>query len=220
MKKNGFTLAEVLITLVIIGVIGALTVPALIQNTQKQEYVSALKKTYSTLSQAVQIIIAEEGSPKGDAGWASSAANISKLFKQHISSIKTCKENGKCFAPNTKYKTLNGSSAGDHFLTIDNIYAGNERFMTADGTAVFVDPYWSKTACSGTWSGSAGLCSLIYVDINGHKAPNTAGRDLFFFALKEDGLYPIGCDDAGNHCANTEGFGCACNIITENAMNY
>ena len=49
---SGFTLAEVLITLVIVGIIAAMTIPTLINKTNNQEYVSRLKKTYSTMAQA------------------------------------------------------------------------------------------------------------------------------------------------------------------------
>ena len=52
MKKLGFTLAEVLITLVIIGVIAAMTVPTLMNNTNAQEFRSALKKAISVANQA------------------------------------------------------------------------------------------------------------------------------------------------------------------------
>ncbi|MDD3236469.1 MAG: type II secretion system protein [Candidatus Gastranaerophilales bacterium] len=52
--KKGFTLAEVLITLVIIGVIAALTIPALLNNTNNEEYRTAGKKAYATLNQALQ----------------------------------------------------------------------------------------------------------------------------------------------------------------------
>ena len=86
--KGGFTLAEVLITLVIIGVIGALTVPALIQNTQKQEYVSALKKAYSTLSQVTQQIIAEEGSPSASGSWSENLDSLYSAYKKRLSNIK------------------------------------------------------------------------------------------------------------------------------------
>lgn len=61
LRRNGFTLAEVLITLVIIGIIAAMTIPSLINKTNEQETVSALKKTYSSLSQAYQKIFAENG---------------------------------------------------------------------------------------------------------------------------------------------------------------
>ena len=51
MKKNGFTLAEVLITLAIIGVVATLTLPALLQNTQEQQAKTALKKGINTLTE-------------------------------------------------------------------------------------------------------------------------------------------------------------------------
>ena len=52
-SSNGFTLAEVLITLGIIGVVAALTMPALIGNYQKKEITTRLKKTYSIVQQAI-----------------------------------------------------------------------------------------------------------------------------------------------------------------------
>ena len=52
--KYGFTLAEVLITLVIIGVIAALTIPNIVYETKKHEYTARLKKFYSTLQQVRQ----------------------------------------------------------------------------------------------------------------------------------------------------------------------
>ena len=54
-NKNGFTLAEVLITLGIIGVIAALVIPGLIENTEKRQTVEKLKKVYSTISQAASL---------------------------------------------------------------------------------------------------------------------------------------------------------------------
>jgi len=63
---QGFTLAEILITLVIIGVIVAATIPTLINNTQKKEFVAGLKKANSTLTQAVYKIGLSKGYPVGD----------------------------------------------------------------------------------------------------------------------------------------------------------
>lgn len=55
MKKNGFTLAEVLITLAIIGVVATMTLPALMTNTSEQQYKSAMKKAINTLTEAAQM---------------------------------------------------------------------------------------------------------------------------------------------------------------------
>ena len=60
MKKLGFTLAEVLITLMILGVIAAMTVPSLIQDTQGKEQVVLMKKGHSMLNQAVTMNYALE----------------------------------------------------------------------------------------------------------------------------------------------------------------
>ena len=55
MKKQGFTLAEVLITLTIIGVIATMTLPALMTNTQEQQAKTGLKKGINTLTEAAQM---------------------------------------------------------------------------------------------------------------------------------------------------------------------
>ena len=55
MKKNGFTLAEVLITLAIIGVVATMTLPALMTNTAEQQAKTALKKGINTLTEAAQM---------------------------------------------------------------------------------------------------------------------------------------------------------------------
>ena len=49
-KSSGFTLAEVLVTLGIIGVVAAMTIPTLMQNYQRQSYVTQLKKVYNELN--------------------------------------------------------------------------------------------------------------------------------------------------------------------------
>ena len=60
-KKNGFTLAEVLITLAIIGVVATLTLPALMSNTAEQQAVTALRKSVNTLSEVAQMSAAVDG---------------------------------------------------------------------------------------------------------------------------------------------------------------
>lgn len=61
MKKNGFTLAEVLITLAIIGVVATMTLPALMTNTAEQQAKSALKKGINTFTEAAQMSQAIDG---------------------------------------------------------------------------------------------------------------------------------------------------------------
>jgi prepilin-type N-terminal cleavage/methylation domain-containing protein len=80
--KKGFTLAEVLITLAIIGVVAALTIPAVTKNYKATELKTQFKKSYSILNQAIARMYMEEGvvvskidSPSGNAFY-----NISKNY--------------------------------------------------------------------------------------------------------------------------------------------
>ncbi|MDR1167662.1 MAG: type II secretion system GspH family protein [Heliobacteriaceae bacterium] len=63
--KKGFTLAEVLITLGVIGVVAALTTPALIQNYRKHAIEIKLKKVYSVMNQALKMSVAQNGDYEG-----------------------------------------------------------------------------------------------------------------------------------------------------------
>ena len=64
MKKLGFSLAEVLFTLGIIGVVAAVTLPTLINNYREKETVTRLKKVYSTIQTAYNYTMMEEGPTK------------------------------------------------------------------------------------------------------------------------------------------------------------
>lgn len=223
MKKSAndraFTLAEVLIALAIIGVIAALTVPNLMHKLEKQGYVSGLKKAYSILSNATRLIIAENGTPKAaDGGWADSTLHMYELYKSHLKNAKECGMASGCFLERTEYKFLNGSV--QHFSWDMN---GTRRtLILADGVQsafVFYDNDGGRN-CSSAWNGSKNFCAEIFVDVNGSKKPNTFGRDLFRFVLKENGLYPSGCDYDDCLYAGSTGWGCACTVLKENAMNY
>ncbi|MBR6162793.1 type II secretion system protein [bacterium] len=207
--KQGFTLAEVLITLVIIGVIAAMTVPTLINKTNNQEYVSKLKKAYSTLAQATNLIIAEEGTPRVDkGGWATSGGNIYNLYKKHLVNAKECGSNTGCWQQSATY--------GNSIRNNDNAY----NLVLADGTQVYFDTV-SEDCSSQDWSGSDNVCASIHLDINGAKKPNKTGRDVFIFVIKEQGLYPAGCEHI-EECtdSNRNGTACACKVLREGAMNY
>ena len=59
--KLGFTLAEVLITLGIVGVVASMTLPTLNNNVQKQSYEAGAKKAYNIVSNAVSMYMVDQG---------------------------------------------------------------------------------------------------------------------------------------------------------------
>ena len=209
---SGFTLAEVLITLVIVGVIAAMTIPTLINKTNNQEYVSRLKKTYSTLAQATKQIISDEGLPRADmGGWATSHEAIYNMYKKYLSNAKECNVGETCFAP-IDYKKYNTNTSANWDI-------GNKtnlgRLVLADGT--FVDFQFNSDSCTSK------TCALLHVDVNGQKGPNMFGKDAFRFYLGEEGLFPSGCDYNKDNCLtknNGTGTACTCTVLREGAINY
>lgn len=76
-KKSAFTLAEVLITLGIIGVVAAMTIPTLLAKYQEKQTVTKLKQTYSILSQAIRSVQEDVGTPDD---WELSGRNLARMI--------------------------------------------------------------------------------------------------------------------------------------------
>ena len=109
-----------------------MTIPTLINKTNKQEYVSRLKKTYSTLAQATGKIVAEEGNPRADiGGWTTDIDAVYSLYKKHLQISKDCGADSGCF-PNGSYKHLKNSYTKNY-----NTYSTGRKFVLADGASVF-----------------------------------------------------------------------------------
>jgi len=88
-KIKGFTLAEVLITLGIIGVVAALTIPILINNANKAEYVTALKRSYAILSQINEMVGKDDGSLEDAVSNVTTSEGLANIFAQKMKFIKT-----------------------------------------------------------------------------------------------------------------------------------
>ena len=209
---NGFTLAEVLITLVIIGVIAAITIPTLMNKTNKQEYVVKLKKAYSTLSQATNRIIAENGTPKESlGGWLTSHEALYNMYAKYLSNAKRCDVGQTCFSYIT-YKNQDGTNSSYKFMK----YEDTGELVLADGTFV---QFNAGTDCAiGKRADEFKTVSAhLHVDVNGAKGPNMWGVDAFRFYLNENGLFPTGCWYNSTNC---DGQNCTCTVLREGAMNY
>ncbi|MDO5436964.1 MAG: type II secretion system protein [bacterium] len=105
MKKSAFTLAEVLITLAIIGVIAAVSIPSVISNSQQQEFRTGLRKAISVLNSAITMNMALDGETPYD------NANLYGYLIRHMSVLKTTSR--------LPYYAFVDSSAG-RFNALDN----------------------------------------------------------------------------------------------------
>ena len=98
MRKNessAFTLAEVLITLVIIGVVAAITLPSLIQKHQEKEFATRTKKLYSDIGNAL-ILAQKDFDVVGDNSLlfntTDSSYEVAKKLGQYFNGAKVCKD--------------------------------------------------------------------------------------------------------------------------------
>lgn len=225
--KFGFTLAEVLITLGIIGIVAEITVPVLYNNMVTRQTVSMLKKENSILSQAYTLAVQDNGSTPDM--WISSqtisdpqsALDISDKLSPYLKVIKNCGHSAGCLPG--LYSGLNASS-----YDFDNTYTDSAKMQLSDGTILIIRSWGSGNAQNnaGTSQYLQNVVAAIFVDINGLKGPNTYGRDMFRFYLTKYGIVPSGtqqetlspfnvtCINGGN------GIGCAAWVLYNENMDY
>ena len=106
--RDGFTLAEVLITLGIIGVVAAMTMPTLMNSTQGAQYKAAYKKALSALSQAVTLNVALDDYNFADTDGTN--YTIENMLKDRMNIVRT--EKAKFKAANDKDYSVQGSANG------------------------------------------------------------------------------------------------------------
>ena len=82
-RLKGFTLAEVLITLAIIGVVAAISIPSVISNSQQQEFKTGLRKAVSVLNSAITMNMAIDGESPYD------NKDLFRYLQRHMSIIET-----------------------------------------------------------------------------------------------------------------------------------
>ena len=211
-RAYAFTLAEVLITLVIIGVVATLTIPNLMQKYTEQATVKKVQKFYSTLSNAYNLAMRENGAESEWGLTGTYAENNIKiyeiLFKPYFKIAKNCGGNntGNCFTTN-KYKFLNNDE--------QVAYGANQNYYKItleDG----VSALWIKQ----------GVELAVFIDTNGPKGPNQYGTDFFAFIIKNNNVFPQGLPSGeyrnrpfDSNCKSS-GIGCTAWVIYKGNMDY
>ena len=185
-RGEGFTLAEVLITLMIIGIVAALTIPSVISNYQQQEFKTGLKKAVSVLNEAIQTNIAQDGETPYE------NQNLYDYLTRHMSVIKSVIVPSVQFSGhNHAFYTADGmrfeiSEAATLGLKLheSNTVAGlrnynRNGYVSSCETGGQEGAAWEAGICQ---CGSYGLENnyhnttkppcVVLVDINGDKKPN------------------------------------------------
>ena len=234
---KGFTLAEVLITLGIIGVVAAMTLPTVINKYQEKVTVTKLKKFYSILQQSYLVAVENHGTPdqwgfgerdaepqegEEDSYIASNAKILKDILFSNVKTLKNCDgvKREACNFPRVYYQRSGA-------LGLDSNKLASVGIIDGSGVAVLVN--------DGNCNSSRGrgillesTCGFIFVDINGTIPPNILGKDIFGFYLTKAGIIPVGSSDETSHtfdqsgswtCKNY-GLGCTAWVIYNENLEY
>lgn len=188
--KQGFTLAEVLITLGVIGVVAAMTIPIISTNIAKRQTVIALKKSHSNLAQLVKRIEYEYGGVEAMDGCSGVwyKRDKEKIVKGQIAPL---------LPGSTVFDEPNDRPFHTYLCDADYHYL-NGGVWGAGGNSRIQSVLVGDTTCMGFEVARAYTDKIslgVYVDINGPRKPNVLGRDLFEFYIMQDGhVYPMGYD--------------------------
>lgn len=188
-QNKAFTIAEILITLGIIGVVASITIPILQKNVMDYQFKQAWKKEFAQVSQAYSEIVADNaGSIKGSFphfGWGPDSLNMINLFKNKIKITQYCPTTSDteflCWHP---YGTVH-DKLGNAFSFSGNSYPA---MILSDGSLIKV---YEASSIGGT-AGVNNLFGFMAIDVNGKKGPNTIGRDIFRIEIQEKKLAPEG----------------------------
>lgn len=227
-SKIAFTLAEVLITLGIIGVVAAMTIPSLIQSYKEKATVTAVKQSYSIFAQALKMVTIDNPDLSALTDSSLSAKENSQIMfnkiSKHIKKVKSCDVGGRCMA--STYVNINNQILPrKNWEDENNLVTG----VLANGTSFWILNLPQNDIENSTNSGQIGI------DINGDKKPNKLGVDFFWFTFDIYGnLYaginphnqatPAGeynnCELGGSGLSKYNGYGCSEWIITHGNMDY
>ena len=176
---KGFTLAEILITLTVIGVVAALTIPTLLQNTNQAELIAAWKKTFGDIAQARLSILAQDSTLDFDNS-VSNSDDMKNDFAAKLNYIKSCNANiiAECWHSANTVKTLLGNTASIMFQS-DVRTSG---LILNNGIYLLIN----RDNNTRGW---------VMADVNGAKPPNTLGKDIFITRVTNSDIQPFGSDN-------------------------
>ena len=220
--RLGFTLAEVLITLGIIGVVAAITIPALLTNLNNRHTESILREDYSILQQMM--------TSANDDG-AISNFSVDKMnnmkymrewfetyFLPYIKVANVCYDTKGCWIDDAKYP--NGASVVGTVVTATGCGGTTISFQLYNGSSICMDDY--KVALFDVYGIKSDEASLVfYLDTNGNKKPNQLGKDIFVMVYKPEieKIVPAGVDrtleEVEQNCSKN-GTGVWCLVLIKN----
>ena len=213
-EKAAFTLAEVLITLGIIGVVATLTIPTLIAKYQDKVLINQTKKAFSQFQNALVLASQDNGTPWDNSltfpkGQSSIAVikNLSKYFNGAQVCANASQKGCSQFFYSCVQNTPNSAGEAVYINTFE-VYS---KIVLADGTILGISSNnngCENTRYTGFITNAAGeivynddgtpktydyysaVCAYVIMDVNGVKGPNQYGRDVYHLLVFKNDVKP------------------------------
>lgn len=165
-----------------------MTIPALMQNSQRRELQAGLKKSYSTIAQALDMYYYDNGERINQAG----SGQLKGVLLKYVKNIKDCgygqRDGTKACINHSNYTSIYKNYSGKGEIYIHDFDDG--QFVLGDGSLILIENVSTNI--------------FISVDVNGwKKRPNRLGQDLFMFQLDKNGkLLPMGVSGSSFYSAS------------------
>lgn len=190
--RDAFTLAEVLITLGVIGIVAAMTLPTLIKNYQVKQWETGLKRSYNILTNGFKKVMSDTGCVDliCTGIFVPNATNTQNTENPEFNArMETTAKNAFNVKKVCKLGTTDDECPSEYTInylkgTLTSVLKSDKIFsmQLADGTVVYIENW----GCMGKLERRN--CAYLLVDLNGYKKPNTYGKDVFALGfLKSDG---------------------------------
>lgn len=212
MKKSGFTIAEALITLAIIGVVAALVIPTIVSNYRKQVYVTTLSKAVSDFETAMSVMIMKEGkntlfqtnalssiAEKVSLG-SESDDDVIQKFVGNIGGTLGLLFNTSVKSATDLYGEKIHNLDGSEIDTSEDVVLQSVLPLNTKNEVtylIYINNLVEDSASMPEQDALAEGTNLtekvadVLIDVNAAASPNIIGRDIFYYVLGSDGrLYP------------------------------
>ena len=214
LKRAAFTLAEVLITLGIIGVVAALTIPTLITKYQDKVLINQTKKAFSQFQNGLALASQDNGTPWDNSltfPKGQSSISVIKNLAKYFNGAQVCANASQKGCSQFFYSCVQSTpnSAGEAvYINTFEVYS---KIVLADGTIFGISS--NNNGCENTKytsviTNAAGeivynedgtpkiseyysaVCAYVIMDVNGVKGPNQYGRDIYQFHVFKNKVVP------------------------------
>ena len=223
-RRVAFTLAEVLITLGIIGVVAALTIPSLIAKYQDKVLIQQTKKAFSAFQNGLALASQDNGTPgdnsltfpKDESSYFTVVKNLSKYFNGSQVCLRSSQEGCSQFFYQCAQAVPTYNNAGE--AVYDNSFTNYPKIILADGTIFGVSSnrkgcentrytgvnknaageiIYNNDGTPSTYDYYSSICANIIMDVNGVKGPNQYGRDVYHLWVFKNNVKPVNGTDLG-----------------------